>query len=92
MKAFKYVLFLLLIGIIGISIYIAVQPNSFEVTRTRTIEAPAQVIYSNVIDFKNWADWSSWIETDSDIKITLAEKTKGMGAPILGKIKMVLVL
>ena len=78
MKALKYILFLLLIAIIGMAIYIAVQPNSFEVTRTRTIKAPAQVVYNNVIDFKNWAAWSSWVEADSDMKITLPEQTLGI--------------
>ena len=53
MKALKYILFLLLILIIGVAIYIAVQPNTFEVSRTRTINAPAPVLYNNVIDYKN---------------------------------------
>ncbi len=78
MKAFKYILFLLLIAIIGMAIYIAVQPNSFEVTRTRTIKAPAPVIYNNVIDFKNWASWSSWVEANPDMKITFPEQTSGI--------------
>ena len=79
MKAFKYILFLLLIAIIGTSIYIAVQPNSFEVTRTQTIKAPTAVIYDHVIDFKNWEAWSSWVEADPNMLITLAEQTKGIG-------------
>ena len=78
MKAFKYISFLLLIAIIGTAIYVAVQPNSFEVTRTRTIKAPVSIIYNNVIDLKNWEAWSSWVESDSNIKITLAEQTKGV--------------
>ncbi len=78
MKAFKYILFLLLIAIIGTSIYIAVQPNSFEVSRTKTINAPAVVIYEHVNDLKNWEAWSSWAEADPDMKITLAEQTKGV--------------
>ncbi len=78
MKLFKYILFLLLIAFIGISIYIAVQPNSFEVSRTRTINAPAAVIYNNVIDFKNWQAWSSWAESDPEMKIYLSEQTKGI--------------
>ncbi len=78
MKAFKYILFLLLILIIGLSIYIAVQPNEFEVSRTRTINAPAPVIYENVIDFKNWEAWSSWAEADPEMTITLSNKTKGI--------------
>ncbi len=78
MKTFKYILFLLLIVIIGAAIYIAVQPNEFEVRRTRTIKAPAAVIYNNVIDLKNWEAWSSWVEADPDMKITLSEQTKGI--------------
>ena len=82
MKAFKYILFLLLIAIIGTAIYIAVQPNAFSVTRTRTINAPAPVIYNNVIDFKNWGAWSSWAEADPDMKTTLPQLTKGKGASV----------
>ena len=78
MKFFKYILFLLLIGIIGFAIYIAVQPNEFEVSRERTINAPASVIYNNVIDLKNWESWSSWVERDPETVITLSDKTKGV--------------
>ena len=79
MKVFKYIAFLLLIAIIGTCIYISVQPNSFEVSRTRTIKAPAAVIYDNVIEFKNWKDWSSWVEADPNMKITYPNQTKGVG-------------
>ncbi|MBD0832087.1 SRPBCC family protein [Aestuariibaculum sediminum] len=78
MKAFKYILFLLLIAVIGTSIYVAIQPNDFIVSRTRTIEAPASIIYNNVIDFKNWKDWSSWVEADSDIRLIYPEQTSGI--------------
>lgn len=79
MKALKYILFLLLIAIIGSSIYVAVQPNSFEVTRERTIDAPSAVIYKNIIDFKKWERWSPWMEKQPDAKIEYAEQTKGVG-------------
>jgi effector-binding domain-containing protein len=78
MKALKYILFLLLIVFIGLAIYIAVQPNEFVVSRTRTIKAPAPVIYDHVIDFKNWEAWSSWVEANPDIKIMLSNQTKGV--------------
>lgn len=76
MRAFKYMAFLLLIGVVGTSIYVSVQSNTFEVISTRTIKAPAAVIYNNVIDFKNWQDW---IEVNQDIKVTLPSKTQGVG-------------
>lgn len=79
MKALKYIILLLLILVIGFSIYVAVQPNSFEVTRTKTINAPQAVIYNNIIDFKNWEDWNSWVEAKPETKIMLPENTKGIG-------------
>ncbi len=66
MKFLKYLLFLILIAIIGFAIYVAVQPNSFEVSRERTINAPASVLYDNVIDYKNWEAWSAWVEKEPD--------------------------
>ena len=78
MKSLKYVLFLLLILGIGFSIYIAVQPNAYDITRTRTIKAPAAVIYNNVIDFKNWEAWSPWVEQDPKLQITYPEQTSGV--------------
>ena len=79
MKFLKYVLFFLLIIIIGLAIYIAVQPNSFEVSRERTVEAPAAVLYDNVIDFKNWESWSPWVEKEPDLKLMFPEQTAGVG-------------
>lgn len=79
MKALKYVLFLLLILIIGVSIYVAVQPNSFEVTKERTINAPASLIYDQIIDFKNWEQWSPWKEKQPNAKINYPELTNGIG-------------
>ena len=72
MKIIKYLLFLLLILAIGFAIYIAVQPNEFDVQRSRTIEAPTAVVFNNVNDYKNWKAWSSWIEKNPETKITYA--------------------
>lgn len=79
MKALKYLLFLILIIIIGLSIYVAVQPNSFEVTRNRTLKAPVSVIYDNIIDYKNWESWSPWKEKEPELKINYPNQTKGIG-------------
>lgn len=79
MKVFKYLLFLLLILVIGGAIYVAVQPNHFKVTRSRTIKAPSAVIYSNLIDYKNWEAWSPWIEKDPSITLSFPENTRGEG-------------
>jgi len=55
-------LFFIIILIITSFTYIAIQPNSYDVKRTRTIDAPAAVIFNNVNDFRNWEAWSPWVE------------------------------
>ncbi|QFZ55251.1 transcription activator effector-binding protein [Oceanihabitans sp. IOP_32] len=87
MKKLKYLLFLLLIGIIGTAIYVAVQPNDFKVTRSHTIPAPTAVVFNNVVDFKNWEFWSSWVETNPELQITLSEETEGLNALLSWQVK-----
>jgi len=79
MKAFKYIIILLLIVIIGSCTYIAVQPNSYDVKRTRTINAPAAVLFGNINDYKNWEAWSPWVEKEPDLQFTYPEQTSGVG-------------
>lgn len=79
MKLFKFLLFLVLIAIIGFCIYTAVQPNSFKISKTRVINAPASLLYNDVIDFKKWKYWTSWTENNSKIKVYHSEQTKGIG-------------
>ena len=79
MKFLKYILFLLLIVGIGLAIYIAVQPSDFDVSRTRSVQAPAAVVFDNVKDYKNWAAWSAWLEKNPETKVTYPEKTSGIG-------------
>lgn len=79
MKFLKFLVLILLVVIIGLAIYVAVQPNSFNVTREATINAPAAVVYDNLIDYKKWSNWSPWVEKEPDIKLSYAEKTNGVG-------------
>lgn len=80
MKILKYLFFLLLILVIGISIYIAIQPSSYSVSRSRTIQGHSPVIYNYVEDLKNWKDWMPWLEKNPDMTITYGRTTRGIGA------------
>ena len=80
MKKLKYVLFLLFILIVGFLIYVAVQPNSYDVQRSQLIPAPAEVIYANINDIKKWDEWGPWHDEDSTITTTYSENTIGIGA------------
>lgn len=79
MKLLKYLIFILLFLFIASTTYVAVQPSSYDVSRTRLIKAPQSVIYDQIIDFKNWESWSPWVENDSTLVFTYPENTKGVG-------------
>ena len=79
MKTAKVIIIILLIIIIGSCGYVAVQPNSYDIQRTRVIKAPAEILFNKVNDFKNWESWSPWAEKESDLQITYPEQTSGVG-------------
>ncbi|MFD2824191.1 GyrI-like domain-containing protein [Lacinutrix iliipiscaria] len=80
MKTLKYIIFLLLILIIGFLIYVAIQPNDYDVKRTQLINAPANVIYNNINDLKQWESWGPWHDNDSTIVTSYSDNTTGIGA------------
>ncbi len=80
MKALKYILLLLLLIIVAGAIYIATLENSYDISRTKIIKAPVQVVYNNVNDYKNWPEWSPWIEQEPTASLIFGEKTSGEGA------------
>lgn len=80
MKSLKYIFFLILIAIIGCSIYIATLNGKFDIAANRTMNVPTSIIYKNINDFKNWKDWGPWYEMDSTIVASFPEITSGVGA------------
>ena len=80
MKIIKYLLFLILIVIIGGAIFFATKNGTFDVAESKVIEAPVEVIYNNIQDFENWQEWGPWMKIDTNIVINYAEKTEGEGA------------
>ena len=80
MKILKYVLLFLLVVIIALGIYAAVQPSSYDITRSRVVRATPELVYNNVSDFKNWPEWLPWLEEDPTMTFEYGEVTKGEGA------------
>ncbi len=80
MKALKYFFLLMLIVIIGGAIYIATLDNLYDVSRTKVIKAPVEVVYNNVNDYKNWPTWSPWLEQDTLAQISYSDITFGKDA------------
>lgn len=79
MKFFKYLFFLVLILFIGVALYFGTQDGHFSVSETREMNAPPEVVFEEVNDFKNWQKWGSWMNNES-LKINYPDITSGKGA------------
>ncbi len=44
--------------------------SSYRVERSAIIDAPQKLVYTQISIFKNWPNWSPWIEKDSTVKNT----------------------
>lgn len=80
MKILKYLFFLILIVIIGGAVYFGTQDGNFDVSETKSIQAPVSMVYQNVNDFKNWEAWGPWKQQDSTMTFLYTDKTSGKGA------------
>lgn len=80
MKFLKVLLIIVLVLFAGYTIWMATIPADYEVERTATVEAPREVVFAGVSDFKNWEEWSYWHQMDSTMQITYGEKTTGEGS------------
>lgn len=82
MKILKYLLFLVLIIIIGSAIYFGTKEGTYNVQDSMVIEAPPEVVFNKVNDLKSWETWRAWKKEDPQVVFTLAEKTSGEGASL----------
>lgn len=58
----------------------AMQPDSFHIERSATIEAPPEAIYAILADFRRSTEWSPFEKTDPDMKRAFSGADKGKGA------------
>lgn len=79
MKILKYLLFLILLVIIGTAIYFGTKDGTYTIEDSMVIPAPSEVVFDKVNDLKSWETWGPW-KKDDNITFTYAEKTSGEGA------------
>jgi uncharacterized protein YndB with AHSA1/START domain len=54
-------------------------PKNMDVSVTKTIQAPADIIYNQFADFRNWPNWSAWHKKDSQMVLMYGATTSGIG-------------
>jgi hypothetical protein len=79
MRIIKYLFLLLLLSFVALTIFIATQKGNFTVESSKVINSPKATVFNYVNDYKNWQQFSSWITTDPNIKLTFSPTTIGKG-------------
>lgn len=79
MKFIKFLLFLVLIVAIGGALFFATQDGSYQIESTREINAPKEVVYDIVNDYKTWEHWGPWKKEEPTMVFNYADKTSGVG-------------
>ena len=80
MKILKYLLYIILVVLIGGAIYFGVKDGKFDVSSTKEMDAPIGMIYNTVNEYKSWKEWGPWMELDPDVVLNYDEITFGEGA------------
>lgn len=76
MKILAYILGFLLLGYLAMCF---IGPKEIQASRSIEIDAPANAIYQNVSDFKNWKEWMPWFKKDPAMVLTYGDQTSGIG-------------
>jgi hypothetical protein len=61
-------------------IVVATRPNTYHVERSAKIEAPADLIFAEVNDFRTLSEWSPWAKLDPAMQTTISTPSTGVGA------------
>lgn len=80
MRVLKIILFVV-IGLLALFLIVgAFIPTEVKTSQSTLIKAPTQLIFETINDLSTWESWSPWKEMDPNMKVTLADQTKGAGA------------
>jgi uncharacterized protein YndB with AHSA1/START domain len=67
--------FVIAFCIVAVLVYMARYSGRVRVEQTRLIDAPLSEVYARVADFRNWPQWSPWLEPESETKLTFSGNT-----------------
>ena len=77
---FKKIGIVVVVLVGGFLAFAATRPATYHVERSASIGAPAEVVYSNVDNFKTWGAWSPWDKLDPQMQKSFSGPERGVGA------------
>lgn len=69
-KFFRFMLILIIIIVVAVLVLGVVEPKDVVVQRSTLIKAPKDMVFNQIVNFKNWVNWNPWYQMDSSEKIT----------------------
>ncbi len=79
LKKIKYFFLLILAIAMAVGGYLISLDNEYKVVRTKQIEAPANLVFTQIANLKNWEKWAPWKDKDSLIKFEYPGSTDKEG-------------
>ena len=76
----KKILLVVVLLIVALVVFVAMQPNTYSVERSTMISAPPDRVFAQVNDFAAWKAWSPFEKLDPNAKMTISSPSSGKGA------------
>ena len=80
MRILKYLFLLFLLAFVALSVFVATQKGDYYIVRSIIIKSPKTVVFNYVNDYRNWENWVSWKENDSNVIYNYPQNTIGFGS------------
>ncbi len=80
LKFFGYAALMLAIVLAGVMIFAATKPDSFQISRTVAIKAPAEKIFPLIDSPRAFNTWNPFLKKDPATKVTYRGPERGKGA------------
>lgn len=77
---FRKIVIVVVVAIAGVLAYAATRPDTFEVRRSASIDAPAAAVFALINDFQQWGLWSPYEKMDPAMRRTFSGPPSGPGA------------
>ena len=79
MRILKYIILLVILFIVGLTVFITTQKGEYDVMRSKVIKTPRTTVFDFINDYRNWETFGSWMEEDKNMTFEYPGKTIGKG-------------
>lgn len=76
MKLVKYFALLFMLFLLAFVVFVATQPATYQITKSKEIKMPITQIFDYVNDFSNWNDWQQF-DTSDDLNYLISNNPIG---------------